>query len=99
MDTTKLNKHTARLSEKRNARIAQLKEKFGFEDPVPEGWLTARQIAQRMKCEPRNVLHHAHYWADHGKCEVRKFKTRTLSEWKFVPHYKFDPEVAKALGI
>lgn len=100
MKTDKLNQHTRSLNKTRNDKLLELKRKMGMVQEVPAGWLTCNQIAERINATPRTALNHIHEWMKVGKCELRKFSTRTgIGDLRRVAHYRFDPEVAKALEL
>lgn len=100
MKTDKLNQHTRSLAKNRVERLNELKRKMGVIPEIPAGWMTARQIAERLDVVERTALNLVYEWARLGKCETRKFQASCgLGEMRRVPHYRFDPEVAKALEL
>lgn len=98
MDTSKLNQHSKAL-QSRTERLALLRQKLGLDAKPPKGFYTTTELAKKMNMSTRGVLFIIHQWSDVGMCEVKKFRRKVVSDFKMVPHYKFHPELVKALGL
>lgn len=94
MDTRDLDK----LMEQRR-KVAALKAKVGILEAPPKGWFTMETIGKQLGVSPRAALQKMAPWIDAGMVQTKTFRIQRRIITKPIPHYKLDPQVAKAYGI
>ena len=68
-------------------------------EKVPPGWHTCKAIEKLTGYSQRGANMIVLKMLEAGDVEVRKFKIRTGQVIRPVPHYRFNPRAAKALGL
>jgi hypothetical protein len=68
-------------------------------DKVPSGWLTTYALGERLGVKDRQAYNIAQRFIKAGKAEKRTFRINVGCYIRPVPHYRFTPAAAKALGI
>lgn len=94
MDTNDLDK----IMEQRR-KVAALKAKVGIWETPPKGWMTMEAIAKQLGVTVRGAQYKMNPWIDAGLIQVKTYRIQSRVISKPTPHYKLDPQVAKAYGI
>lgn len=94
MDTRDLDKLMAQ-----RRRVAALKAKVGLMEAPTKGWMTMEAIGKQLRVSPRAALQKMAPWIDAGMVQTKTFCIQRRMITRPIPHYKLNPEVAKAYGI
>ena len=68
-------------------------------DKVPPGWFTSLTLAPRLGIQDRQAHNIALRFLKAGQAEKRMFRINVGCYIRPVPHYRFTPQAAKALGL
>jgi hypothetical protein len=68
-------------------------------DKVPPGWFTCIQLAPLLRIQERQAANIAIRFLKAGQAERRMYRVKAGCYIRPVPHYRFTPQAAKALGL
>lgn len=66
---------------------------------VPKGWHSTVSLARHLDLSSRSVTILLGRMIQAGDVEIRKFRVQSGQVLRPIPHYKFSPRAAKALGL
>ena len=66
---------------------------------VPKGWYTSSGLTKHLDLSQRAVTIIVNRMTKAGDVEIRKFRVLAGQVLRPVPHYRFSPRAAKALGL
>ncbi len=76
------------MDKKTASKFAQALGSIGKADVIPEGWATARDIAESQGVSMPHMQKKIRVLVESGKAEMQRFKIKTSRGFYPVPHYR-----------